>query len=350
MDPFLYGAYLGFAPQTTKRKGKWGTDEENYTNKIIEAFNAGTLTVPPNKDGGQLTLRAYLAEKLNCDPMRITKKFTGASCLGKRVYHKVSHHNGCTHTKEELEAVSIELAELETKFKSQLEESARKKREELNGVNVDPDLYQFREGGISREGSLESAAPSSSSKSNVWSSNMTEGLPVTMEVHIEACKEAKKAYLDHIRTNFSRVRDYQENSTAQGGGSSSGSDSGGDSSSSSIRVIMPKSLAWDNDEMHKLGEASLKQEQSSLDGKLPKFHMHSGADQTSSGGSTLDSNSGSGSDSAGCDDTDSNEGSTDHSSSQNMKKRAKKGHSKSSPVLEDSAAASALLGLGGDVP
>ena len=33
------------------------------------------------------TLRSYLAEKLNCDPMQITKKFAGASCLGKRVYH-----------------------------------------------------------------------------------------------------------------------------------------------------------------------------------------------------------------------------------------------------------------------
>ena len=32
------------------------------------------------------TLRSYLAEKLNCDPMRITKKFTGDLAIGKRVF------------------------------------------------------------------------------------------------------------------------------------------------------------------------------------------------------------------------------------------------------------------------
>lgn len=33
-----------------------------------------------------MTLRGYLAEKLNCDPMRITKKYAGAACLGKRTF------------------------------------------------------------------------------------------------------------------------------------------------------------------------------------------------------------------------------------------------------------------------
>jgi hypothetical protein len=57
-------------------------EEEEYTMRIIQHFRTGLLSLP---DGH--TLRSYLAEKLNCDPMRITKKFSGASCLGKRVYN-----------------------------------------------------------------------------------------------------------------------------------------------------------------------------------------------------------------------------------------------------------------------
>ena len=41
----------------------------------------GTLDVP---DG--TTLRTHLSCILNCDPMRITKKFTGDSCIGKRIF------------------------------------------------------------------------------------------------------------------------------------------------------------------------------------------------------------------------------------------------------------------------
>merc|ERR1712194_678195 len=33
------------------------------------------------------SLRTYLSEKLNCDPMRITKKFTGNASIGKKVFH-----------------------------------------------------------------------------------------------------------------------------------------------------------------------------------------------------------------------------------------------------------------------
>ena len=57
-------------------------EEEEYTSRIIHHFRAGLLTLPEG-----MTLRSYLASKLSCDPMRITKKFAGASCLGKRIYH-----------------------------------------------------------------------------------------------------------------------------------------------------------------------------------------------------------------------------------------------------------------------
>lgn len=62
------------------RKGKWTLEEEDYVSALISQFDSGCIDIPEGT-----TLRAYLAEKLNCDPMRITKKFTGQDCLGKRV-------------------------------------------------------------------------------------------------------------------------------------------------------------------------------------------------------------------------------------------------------------------------
>lgn len=78
-----------------------------------------------------MTLRAFLADKLGCDPMRITKKYTGASCLGKRVYHADS----CKASSEVLNQVRLELEELEAKFKEKLEQKTRERREhELSAV------------------------------------------------------------------------------------------------------------------------------------------------------------------------------------------------------------------------
>lgn len=64
------------------RKGKWTREEEEYTIRIIHHSRNGGLKLPEGA-----TLRSYLADTLNCDPMRITKKFAGASLLGKRAYH-----------------------------------------------------------------------------------------------------------------------------------------------------------------------------------------------------------------------------------------------------------------------
>ncbi len=64
------------------RRGKWTVEEETYVARVIHDFNNGFLDAPAGT-----TLRTYLSDKLNCDPMRITKKFTGDSCIGKRVFH-----------------------------------------------------------------------------------------------------------------------------------------------------------------------------------------------------------------------------------------------------------------------
>jgi hypothetical protein len=60
------------------RRGKWTQEEQIYAERLIRNFEAGLL---PLENGA--TLRAYLSKKLNCDPMRISKKFAGAKCLGK---------------------------------------------------------------------------------------------------------------------------------------------------------------------------------------------------------------------------------------------------------------------------
>lgn len=60
------------------RSGKWTLEEETFANRLISEFEAGFLT--DCEEG--TTLRSYLAKKLNCAPMRISKKFAGR-CIGK---------------------------------------------------------------------------------------------------------------------------------------------------------------------------------------------------------------------------------------------------------------------------
>lgn len=65
------------------RRGKWTPDEEGYANRLITEFKAGLL---PLTDG--TTLRTFLSKLLNCDPMRISKKFVGQNCIGKQVFRR----------------------------------------------------------------------------------------------------------------------------------------------------------------------------------------------------------------------------------------------------------------------
>ena len=65
-------------PSGRVRRGKWTNEEQAYADRLIRDFEAGLL---PLENG--TTLRAYLSKKLNCDPMRISKKFAGNKCLGK---------------------------------------------------------------------------------------------------------------------------------------------------------------------------------------------------------------------------------------------------------------------------
>ena len=68
-----------------ERSGKWTCEEENFANRLIIEFEAGSLQ--DCEEG--CTLRSYLARRLRCAPMRISKKFAGR-CIGKVniIYHR----------------------------------------------------------------------------------------------------------------------------------------------------------------------------------------------------------------------------------------------------------------------
>jgi hypothetical protein len=88
-------------------------EEEEYTSRIIQYFSTGLLTLP---DGA--TLRSYLADKLNCDPMRITKKYTGACCLGRRAFHLRDRPRA---SPAEVEFARLDLHHLEQRFRLRVE-------------------------------------------------------------------------------------------------------------------------------------------------------------------------------------------------------------------------------------
>jgi hypothetical protein len=106
-------------------------EEEEYTNRIIHYFNMGILTQPEGS-----TLRSYLADKLNCDPMRITKKYAANSCLGKkRAYHLCPSEHDVQNAK-------AELARLEQRFRLRIEHNK-------TGIPLAPQSFEGNEGSVS---------------------------------------------------------------------------------------------------------------------------------------------------------------------------------------------------------
>lgn len=100
------------------RRGKWTVEEEQYANRLIQEFKAGLL---PLTDG--TTLRTFLSRLLNCDPMRISKKFVGSNCIGKQVFRRRSAE---IHklTPEQIARTRMDLCELEKMFLDRLSEKS----------------------------------------------------------------------------------------------------------------------------------------------------------------------------------------------------------------------------------
>ena len=95
--------------KVAQRSGKWTSEEESFANKLVLEFERGTLE--DCEDG--CTLRAYMARKLNCAPMRISKKFAGR-CIGKLVFNKKTSHPNTSHA---FEYENSELHQLEDLYK-----------------------------------------------------------------------------------------------------------------------------------------------------------------------------------------------------------------------------------------
>mmetsp|Transcript_14432 Transcript_14432/g.21421 ORF Transcript_14432/g.21421 Transcript_14432/m.21421 type:complete len:315 (-) Transcript_14432:172-1116(-) len=117
---FLYRDASNYKAKNKKfvRKGKWTAEEEAYTSRIIHDFQHGFLNIPEGT-----TLRSYLSEKLYCDPMRITKKFAGGACIGKKVF------SPCKKTPENLVMIMNSMSELnmlENKFKNRMKQQSFK--------------------------------------------------------------------------------------------------------------------------------------------------------------------------------------------------------------------------------
>jgi hypothetical protein len=104
------------------QKGKWTAEEEAYANRLIQEFKAGLL---PLTDG--TTLRTFLSKLLNCDPMRISKKFVGSNCIGKQVFRRRGADVN-NLTPDEIERTRFELSELEKKFLDRVAHSKNSSR------------------------------------------------------------------------------------------------------------------------------------------------------------------------------------------------------------------------------
>ncbi|GLE04938.1 hypothetical protein PINS_up013919 [Pythium insidiosum] len=82
-------------PNSMVRKGKWSADEHKYANMMMKQFQLGAF---PLVDG--LHLRGFIANLLQCDPLRVTKKYSGHA-IGKQNFYYQRHKTYCynLHTK-----------------------------------------------------------------------------------------------------------------------------------------------------------------------------------------------------------------------------------------------------------
>ncbi|KAG7387413.1 hypothetical protein PHYPSEUDO_014176 [Phytophthora pseudosyringae] len=90
------------------RSGKWTPEEEAFTNMIIHFFKRGLLDV---EDG--TSLRWYLAKRLNCEAMRVTKKLKGNSSIGKQIFRAMENTPA---NRQAIRRAREELAVVENRF------------------------------------------------------------------------------------------------------------------------------------------------------------------------------------------------------------------------------------------
>jgi len=66
-------------PSSHTKRGKWTAEEQAFADRLISDFDRG---VSRGLGNGQ-SLRAHLAQRLRCDPLRVSKRFAGSNRLGR---------------------------------------------------------------------------------------------------------------------------------------------------------------------------------------------------------------------------------------------------------------------------
>jgi len=138
-------------------------EEEEYATQYINYYSSGLLALPEGK-----TLRASLAEKLSCDPTRITQKYTGGNFQGNKTCDrpKFSPHD--------VDKAKIEIARLERRFHLRL---AVTKKKSASNKNDQPQLSQPQE----KSKADEQQSTSSTSPSPRFSDSTSRSPPLESE-------------------------------------------------------------------------------------------------------------------------------------------------------------------------
>jgi hypothetical protein len=118
-----------------RRSGKWSSAEESFANQLVTDFERGLLD--DCEEG--CTLRSYLARRLNCAPMRISKKFAGR-CIGKLAYVKCNDETASDKLNSPLER--LEKNYLESFHKSSEEDNYEFSYSEDSSDEYSADSYE----------------------------------------------------------------------------------------------------------------------------------------------------------------------------------------------------------------
>ena len=191
--------------KSSLRRGKWTSEEEAYATRLINEFKSGLL---PLTDG--TTLRTFLSKLLNCDPMRISKKFVGQNCIGKQVFRRRQSDLEKLSV-EEIEASRNDLAELERKFLERVVQTNRTKSapkdgkngnfgEETNGQSIPPWMMPPSE---SNNDGIEQNSSKDAIKNNLVDGNQQQGSKNKSTTRPKATKKNVKNGADnHLITNI----------------------------------------------------------------------------------------------------------------------------------------------------
>ena len=97
-------------PDEDLRQGNWTSEEKAYAEKLLELLQSGRLPEGPERPDDGVGCRAWLAGRLNCRSMRVTKKFADVD------FRRIGSYVHQAGLMEDLEDEATELARLREAF------------------------------------------------------------------------------------------------------------------------------------------------------------------------------------------------------------------------------------------